>query len=380
MGAEIDIEDSITIVEDRTKSDEWSSYDSLINKLKNQTTYGYVATQVYVNGDYVVTVQNKSDAEEVLESIKYPYSTKADDTEIISLEFLERVTLMDKYSNDHILSNKAEAIDKLTEPVVVEKIHIVEQGDSLWQISFDNDIPIEDLLLMNPDFAEDKYLQLGDEIILVLEKPVLSVMTVEQRKYRDVAYREVQTVENNEEYVTYNKVVQEGSDGESEFVINILKQDGQEYNREFVSETVIVPAVPKIVEIGTLNVPPKKAIGSFIIPTRGYYSDFFGTRGGRHMGLDIAAPAGTPVYASDGGVVTHSGWSNGYGYLIKIDHENGYTTYYGHNSKLYVPVGTRVYQGQLIAGVGTTGNSTGNHCHFEIRVNGIPKNPLKYVN
>ena len=69
----------------------------------------------------------------------------------------------------------------------------------------------------------------------------------------------------------------------------------------------------------------------------------------------------------------------GYGYLVIIDHNNGYQTYYGHNSKLSVTPGTKVYKGQKIAEMGSTGNSTGNHCHFEIRFNGTPTNPLKYL-
>ena len=70
---------------------------------------------------------------------------------------------------------------------------------------------------------------------------------------------------------------------------------------------------------------------------------------------------------------------SGYGYLVRINHGNGYETYYGHNSSLTVSVGQKVYKGQQIARVGSTGNSTGNHCHFEVRYNGVAKNPLNYL-
>ena len=70
---------------------------------------------------------------------------------------------------------------------------------------------------------------------------------------------------------------------------------------------------------------------------------------------------------------------SGYGYLVRISHGNGYETYYGHNSRLLVSVGQKVYKGQQIAKVGSTGNSTGNHCHFEVRYNGVAKNPLNYL-
>ena len=90
-----------------------------------------------------------------------------------------------------------------------------------------------------------------------------------------------------------------------------------------------------------------------------------------HYGIDLSCSVGTPIYAADGGVVTMSGWNGAYGYCIKINHENGYETLYAHCSALYVSVGQRVFQGQHIAAVGNTGRSTGPHCHFEIKHNGV---------
>ena len=98
-----------------------------------------------------------------------------------------------------------------------------------------------------------------------------------------------------------------------------------------------------------------------------------------HSGLDIAAPSGTPINAAADGTVSFAGTSGGYGNLVIIDHENGVQTYYGHCSKIYTKAGTEVTAGDTIAAVGTTGNSTGNHLHFEIRKNGKTINPQKYL-
>lgn len=98
-----------------------------------------------------------------------------------------------------------------------------------------------------------------------------------------------------------------------------------------------------------------------------------------HSGLDIAAPAGTNIKASSSGTVSYSGWMGGYGNLIIIDHENGVQSYYGHCSRLYASVGDEVEAGEVIAAVGSTGNSTGNHLHFEIRLNDSTINPQKYT-
>lgn len=100
---------------------------------------------------------------------------------------------------------------------------------------------------------------------------------------------------------------------------------------------------------------------------------------GFHTGTDFAIALGTPAYAAASGTVTFAGWKGSYGYLVIIDHGNGYQTYYAHCSALYVTAGQTVTQGQNISAVGSTGNSTGPHLHFEIRYNGNTLNPQNYV-
>ena len=109
------------------------------------------------------------------------------------------------------------------------------------------------------------------------------------------------------------------------------------------------------------------------------YGDMESIRSHAHSGLDICAPAGTDIVAAADGEVTSAGWNGGYGNLIIITHENGVQTYYGHCSKLYASVGDVVKAGDLIAAVGRTGFATGNHLHFEIRVNGSTINPQRYL-
>lgn len=98
-----------------------------------------------------------------------------------------------------------------------------------------------------------------------------------------------------------------------------------------------------------------------------------------HSGLDIPAPYGTPIVAAEAGKVTYSGWMNGYGYTIIIDHGGGLSTLYGHNSSLVAKVGQVVSRGQTVAKCGSTGWSTGNHCHFSVLKNGAYVNPSNYL-
>lgn len=122
---------------------------------------------------------------------------------------------------------------------------------------------------------------------------------------------------------------------------------------------------------------------SLIQPVSGIISSRFGVysslRVSSHTGLDIAASKGTPIKAAASGTVTFSGWKGSYGKLIVITHSNGVQTYYGHCNELYFTAGQTVTQGQIIAAVGSTGNSTGPHLHLEVRVNGVAYNPQNYL-
>ena len=116
-----------------------------------------------------------------------------------------------------------------------------------------------------------------------------------------------------------------------------------------------------------------------IWPVNGVVTSGFGWRWGRmHEGIDIAAPAGTPIRAAASGTVIYAGWMSGYGNLTVIDHGNGLATAYGHQSAIYIGGGP-VSQGQAIGAVGCTGSCTGNHVHFEVRVNGHPVDPMGYL-
>jgi len=123
-----------------------------------------------------------------------------------------------------------------------------------------------------------------------------------------------------------------------------------------------------------------------IWPAQGYVTSGFGYRRSPfgwgtdfHSGLDIAAPMGSPVSATADGKVIFAGWKGAYGRMVMIDHENGFVTVYGHNSKLVVSMGQRVKKGEIIAYIGSTGRSTGPHVHYEIRKDGKPINPRRYL-
>ena len=126
--------------------------------------------------------------------------------------------------------------------------------------------------------------------------------------------------------------------------------------------------------------PASRSSSGFIWPVSGPVTSPFGMRWGRmHTGIDIADPAGTPIHAAKAGEVIYAGWLNGYGNTVVVDHGDGIATLYGHQSRLGSTEGQQLNQGDVLGFVGSTGHSTGNHLHFEVRINTKPVNPRPYL-
>ena len=226
-----------------------------------------------------------------------------------------------------------------------------------------------------------------DEVMLALEQSAQNVYRVYE--VADLNNEEtkvyVNTMEEAEEIVSTLK--EQYSEIEPDLVINQIYLD----NVDEVNEETIKLAKQELTDSLQEELEEKQEIDSrtvngiylAVIPVTGRITSRFGAvesiRDHTHKGIDIAATRGTPILAAASGTVTFAGWSSGYGYLVKIDHGSGVETYYGHCSKLYVSAGSTVEAGDKIAAVGSTGNSTGNHLHFEIRLNGEQVNPQKYV-
>jgi murein DD-endopeptidase MepM/ murein hydrolase activator NlpD len=216
--------------------------------------------------------------------------------------------------------------------------------------------------------------------VVTEEVPLLTVETVEVSTYAQKIKYETEYVESSSYYEGDRVVTRAGKNGKARVTARLTKHNGKVVERDVLSKKVITEPVNEIIAKGTKIKPPTAGTGSFMRPVNvGVYSGY-GWRWGRmHYGIDLSCSVGTPIYAADGGVVTMSGWNGAYGICIKINHENGYETLYAHNSANMVSVGQRVFKGQRIGSVGNTGRSTGPHCHFEIKHNGVNVNPSAYV-
>lgn len=296
-----------------------------------------------------------------------------------SMEFEDKVEITECYLKPEEISNAEEAIQYLTDTQNKDVIYKVKSGDTLGGISVETGIPLEDIIAMNDALEnENSTIQIDQELVISIPKPTL-IVSYTATEYREEEYdAEIIYIDNDAWYTTKKVTRQNPSTGFRKAVSDITYHNGQVHHTEILKQEVLMEAVPKIVERGT-QIPP-----TYIKPlSGGRNSSGFGYRsfrgGGYHYGIDWATPTGTTIYASSGGTVTRSGWSSSYGYCIYIQHPAGIETRYAHNSKLLVKVGQTVSQGQAIALSGNTGDSSGPHLHFEIRVNGKAVNPKDYI-
>lgn len=131
---------------------------------------------------------------------------------------------------------------------------------------------------------------------------------------------------------------------------------------------------------GLASIPSLQPVAGISLSSDfGTRSDPFTGRRKQHAGIDIPKPAGTPIYATADGVAARAEWVSGYGNMVQLEHGGGFQTRYGHMSSIAIAPGTRVKKGQVIGYVGSTGRSTGNHLHYEVRIGGMPVNPLPYM-
>lgn len=302
---------------------------------------------------------------------------------LIHMNFGDTIEVVETYMPESSFSNLADAIEEVTKDQETNKIYEVVAGDTLGEIAETHNMSLEDLIAMNGTLEDaNSMIRIGDELIISVPEPELSVERQEELYYEEDYDADIQYIPNDDWYTTEQVTLQQPSAGHRRVVAIVSYRNDTVMETEIIKEDVIMDAVPKIVERGT-KIPP-----TYIKPlSGGRLSSGFGGRKApkkgastNHKGIDWATPTGTAIMASCGGRVTKAGWGSGYGYVVYIQHPDGRETRYGHLSKILVSAGQNVSQGQKIALSGNTGNSTGPHLHFEIRIGGTAVNPLNYLN
>ena len=277
---------------------------------------------------------------------------------------------------------------KLDSVVEGEQTYTIQQGDSPSLVADKVGIPTQTLINLNPDVTQS--MLVGDVLVISHEQPFLQTKTVKTvTEEKEIAFTTETELDHNKAS-GYEKVVQEGKNGLEEIVSEVTYIDGYETERTVISKTTLQEPVTAKIVVGSLTssqynfsgsgaASTESNVGGYIWPVNGGYIScpIWGYSG--HTGTDIAAPAGTTIWASKGGTVAYAGWSNGYGYNVLINHGDGTKTRYAHCSSLAVYTGQQVSQGQVVGYVGQTGWASGNHCHFEIISNGTFLDARNYI-
>lgn len=296
---------------------------------------------------------------------------------LMDISYGDEVEVVETYLTEKELTPLNEAIELVTKNQETQAVYEVVEGDTLSEIALKTNLPMESIIEMNENLEdENSTIRVGDELVITVPEPELSVERQEEVYYEEDYEAEIEYVYNDNWYTTESQVLQQPSAGHRKVVSIVSYRNEDVTGTEILKEEVTIAAIPKVVEIGT-KVPP-----TYIKPiSGGRFTSGFKKRWGRwHKGVDWATPIGTAVMASSGGTVAKAGWGSGYGYVVYINHADGRQTRYGHLSKILVKPGDYVKQGQKIALSGNTGRSTGPHVHFEILINGTQVNPLEYLN
>ena len=370
--AQVDYEFGLTLKSDL--NDEQTIRNYFYEQL-NEVSDELRAYEVVVDGRAIGAVKDENSLSNMLDDLKDQYTTE----NTVKTEFVENLQVRNVYAVEDLMTTD-EMRQALEANSTGETTYTVEKGDTFNAIAYANDMSVSDLKALNPGIDINRLMLNVKEQI-----PTLSVQTLDHEVYTQAIECPVETVEDSSMYKGDSKIITQGEEGEAQIEADVVYVNGYEQERTIISSTTLREPTTTVKAVGTKEKPKTASTGTYSWPTSSRrINSYFGGRYlygyyDYHSGLDIHATYGEKIKAADGGTVTFAGWKDSYGYLVIITHDNGVQTYYAHNSSLLVSAGDKVYQGQAIAKAGSTGNSTGVHCHFEVRVRGTAVNPLNYL-
>lgn len=374
---------------------------STLKELENMLIVEAEAVALLVDGKEVGYVRTEQDYEEVSKRLKLKYVSEEElvkflqakeenltlgepsigEKLILDVRFSKQVETKKIAVDPEKVLSVEEAIKQLNLGTLEDEIYVVDQGDVLGTIAEAHQLSSEEVLALNPNITENTLLQIGAELNVTVYEPIVKVIVEEAKKVQEEILFQTKTKDDVNMWKGDTKVQQQGQDGERVVSYNITRENGQIIETNVVNESIIKEPVDHIVLRGT-KVSTSRGSGKLAWPAvGGYISSYQGTRWGKlHKGIDIARPSNRSILAADNGTVASAGWEGGYGNQIIINHNNGMRTSYSHLSSIDVRVGQTVAKGRKIGVMGTTGNSTGVHLHFEVYQNSQLKNPMDYLN
>ncbi|TYP57443.1 M23 family metallopeptidase [Thermosediminibacter litoriperuensis] len=379
LGSEIQLAQNIEVTPGKPAKGDMLGEEELLKKLEESISVRIKAVAILINDSEVAAVKDRQTAESVLQAVKDHYVSRVPG-ELVRVEVPDRIKLAEKYVDIKQVMTLEDAKNLILNGTIETRTHTVGQGENLWSIAKQNGIPFNKLIEANPQLESADRLSPGDVIYLKEAKPLLNVTVVKRVTYEKPIPYKTQIVQDSSLWKWDQVVKQPGQNGVKQVSAELVYENGVQVSEKPLGEKVIKEPTARIVARGTKSEVAFRGSGRFIWPVTGQITSRFGTRWGEfHTGLDIANSPGTPVRAANAGVVTFAGRNGGYGKLVIVNHGGGFETYYAHLNTISVSVGEKVEKGEVLGTVGTTGRTTGPHLHFEVRVNGAPKNPLLYL-
>lgn len=346
---------------------------------------------MYIGNKFYGALIDKTSVEAKTEELLENYRTNSSPDEEVAFE--KKISYVPGlYLSDSIVDAKS-IIDLITSKKVEAAYYTVVDGDSHYLICEKLGITMEELEILNPGIMdEDFVLRAGQKILKNQEVPFLSVSISRTEVYDVEVPYDTEYTTDDQHYQGVNTTVIAGEYGINQVTAKVYYVNGEEVKRDIISTVRTKDPVTELISQGTL--PPQSSHYSdeevnintkYIWPVNGGELSEWGWWDGGyygHQGVDIVGYYGCDIYAGASGVVSYAGWhSGGFGYLVVIDHPDGYQTWYAHNSEIFVYEGQYVVQGQCIAALGESGRAYGAHCHFEVRDSyGNRLNPRYYLN
>ncbi|MGA5689597.1 LysM peptidoglycan-binding domain-containing M23 family metallopeptidase [Cytobacillus pseudoceanisediminis] len=374
-----------------------------VNGLKDKMEVHAEAAALVIGGKEVAYVENDEQAKAALQKIKTSYVSEKDlkaleerkasantplpqlkenETRLLDVRFTEDVSISETTVKPEQIISADKAVKLLQKGTLEEKKYEVKEGDALSNIASAHNLDMNQLFELNSGLNEDSLIKSGQELNVTVYKPYVKVIADKEVFKKEKIDYEQEVIEDSSMPKGETKVKQEGKEGVRAATYLISEENGQTVKKEVKEEKVLEDPVKQIVIKGT-KVIPSRGEGSFAYPAvGGYISSKMGYRWGKmHKGIDIARPSDRTIKAADNGTVVSAGNDGGgYGNKIVIDHNNGFRTVYAHLDSISVSVGQTVSKGSKIGIMGSTGDSTGVHLHFEVYKNGKMQDPLKYIN
>lgn len=360
--------------------------DKLLASMGAEIEHAY---GLYIGNAFYGALTEKDKIDATLDSLLDVYRTGSPNE---TVAFESTITYEPGLYLSESIVDEDDIIKTITSKKNVATYYTAVSGDSPIAITDKLGMTISEMAALNPGFSETTMVYIGDKFLITQEEPYLAVTVTRTEIYNENTPYETEYYDDSTKYQGSSVVTQDGEYGVDRVTADVSYINGVEVRRKILNRVTVEDPTPKQVAMGT-KAPPTDAdysiqkveVGQMYWPVGGAngglisempygYGGYYG-----HKGLDISASYGTPIYAAESGTVILSKWYGDYGNCIMIEHDNGIVTLYGHASYLHVYAGQRVTQGQQIADVGSTGRSTGNHLHFEVRINGVCMNPINYL-